>query len=1531
MDGRPSHLKNKVMAFSKKAKLILFVVALIATIFLVKAERTGFDKFSNDPASFCPELLTYFGKDLQPDDKKNLEEFITFWNTATYLTDEEKSQVISLANNLLDRKVLAIPHMSGFLHSILMFGKSNHAKDSFDAWLKGLSTVSEVVSASPSQLYHLFLNTQVLLDSSNVIYKTLGHSWEVFPREFKFASGPALVAKVSKSTLLCKTRVDTIQVKETAGSLNLLTGIWSGKGGTVTWEKNGYAANEVYAKLQRYTVLFDQDGFKADTVAYFNKTYFRSSLEGELSMKIENGIAGDIMTYPRFKTYQQRYSISNLYNNVDFDGGIEVKGARLLGIGSRENPAEVIFKRVNSEGKTYDFIKAVTRSVIMKKAELRATNAQVTVSLNGDSLFHSNIDLLYNDSKKEAMLVPNNLLLSNSPYYDSYHKLSISTDQIEWKIGSNSLVISGGYGATLNRANFESENFFNIDYFDNLMGRDQQHPVFALRNFAHRMGKKPLTAQAFAVFLHKNITETKMLLMQIAQMGYIFYDIENEEITLTPKLREALRARAGQIDYDVIRFASQTNGSTPNASIDLNSLDMKISGVTNISVSDSQNVYIAPRGGVIVMKKNRNFSFDGQVQAGFFTFFGNGFTFNYDDFKFELNKVDSLNIDIRTNTRDALGRRMLARVGNTLESISGNLLIDKPNNKSGLKFNPQYPIFQSTKESYVYYDAPTIFNGVYNRKKFFFRIYPYTIDSLNQFEKTDLKFTGQFESDDIFPPFEETLVVRPDNSLGFVHITPSEGLRAYKGKGVFYENLDMSNQGLIGKGALTYLTSRTTSPGFFFFPDSMVAITHQFSLGEQLSGIQFPQVTGVGNKQKWYPRKDTMLIYNGEKPFTMFDGKSTLTGDLVLTPIGLIGNGITKVENGQLVAKRYAYDARKFKSDTTDISIFNREQALAFAADSVKATVDMDKREGRFSKNGAFIQASLPEAKYTSFLDELVWHMSSYELSMAASRPMPLEKINIVKRNQVTPNDTVSTGALFVSNRADQDTLNFVAPMATYSIDSATIAAEKVKYLLVADAQIMLDEGLVNVKRGGLLNPFHKGEIFVDRHSHFHRIYDADVSVIRGKDYKASGKYDYVDEDKNVETILFQDVNVDKSKIETYAKATLTEPDSFKLSPHFDFIGSVDLRGQNHYLVFSGGVRPIQDCPGIVKSWLRFKTQIDPDSVVIPFGEPVFDVNQSLLYTGTYLASDSVHIFPGFLSYHKFFMGEPLITASGYLYYMKKQSRFVVSSPEMYGHADSTGNVITLNKDFCMLTGQGKLSLASKFGRMEVAMAGTHAYNLETNKAKLEGIMTMEFYFNQPALQALAADLNATEGLKPVDMSRKSFVLGLQNFVGYKESQVLLNEINLYGKVTTIPEALNHTIVLTDLTLEWNQDTKSFVSKGDIGIGMVGGVQVHKRVKGYVEITKRRSGDLFTLYIEPAEGKYYLFSYIRGTMHTTGYSDAFVMPIRNEKSGQRTQKGKRGMPHYNYVLTDRNVLGAARTRFAEIQQGEAPASQPSGE
>ncbi len=1525
------------MAFLKNNKRIYFSIFLLAILLFVRGEKQGFDKFSGDTSALPLELVTYFGKDLPKEAQLQLDEFIVFWNTGSYLSESHQKLVISECNKLLEKKCLPVPHMSGFLNTVTLFGKTNHPVGNFEAWLKGMIDAKELNEASASQVYKVILNTRVLLDSSNVVYRAAGHIWSATPRVFKFVAGNNLVVSVAESEVECNSRTDSIAIKRTSGQMNLLTGMWAGKGGVVTWQKNGLAENVTSAKLRTYKIAFDQNGYTADSVEYTNSTYLKERIMGELSCKLEIGIPINLLSYPRFKSYKQRYAVTNIFENVNFDGGLEVKGASVIGYGSSENPVIVTIRRIGANGKPYDFIRSESRLVILKESELRASKSQVVVYIDRDSIYHSNIDLLYNNKSGETFLVPNNLILSNSPYYDSYHKMSFTSEQLYWKKSSDELVFSGGYGSSLNRSNFESQNFFNIDIFDDLMGRDEQHPVYALRNFAKKRAGVPLTAQAFANYLKKGVTETRGLVMKMAQLGYVFYDVETEEIRFAPKLAEALKARSKFIDYDVLKFVSETNGGKGNAVMNLTTFDLKITGIDNISVSDSQNVYIAPRGGTIVVKKNRNFTFNGGVQAGLFTFYGNSFVFDYSDFKFSMSKVDSLHIDVRTNRRDVTGERILERVTSTLEAISGELLIDKPNNKSGLELNPEYPIFQSTKESYVYYDSREIFNGIYKRKKFFFRVDPYTLDSLNQFEKADLKFNGHFESDDIFPPFEETLVVRPDNSLGFVHKTPESGLRAYKGKGVFYQNIDMSNQGLIGKGALTYLTSRTTSPGFFFFPDSALAITDKFTLGEQLAGIQFPDAVGQGNRWKWMPRKDTMKISQGETPFSMFNGKSSLLGDLVLTPVGLIGNDTTVVENATMVARKYTYDARKFKTDTAQFNLFSRDRNLAFASDSVKAVIDMDKREGTITKNGNFIRASLPEVKYTAFLDALIWHMDEYDFTMTASRPMPAEKINIIKRRQITVNDTIPRGALFVSTRADQDTLNFVSPLADYGIDSAIIKAQKVKYVLVADALVNLGDGKLDVARGGLMQPVKKAEIFVDKVGKFHRIYDANVSVVRGKDYKASGKFDYIDYKKNVQTFFFNEILVDKSVIETYANAVITEPDTFRLSPEFDFQGDVKLRGKNHFLVFSGGVRPIHSCPNLVKSWLRFQTEVNPDSVVIPFGTPTFDINQSPLFTGTYLASDSIHMFPGFLSYHKFFLGDPVVNTSGYLYYNKKSAKFVVTSPSLYGRSDTTGTRITLNRDFCMLEADGPLSLATNFGRMQINMAGKHVYNLEDDKAKLDVVMDMDFFFNQQSLHALAADLNTMKNLAPIDMGRNSFVNGMQNIVGFTQSKRILNEINLYGAITTLPPELSHSIVLTDLVLEWNHDTKSYVSKGDIGIGILGGVQVHKKVKGFVEVVKRRSGDLFTLYLEPAEGKYYLFAYIRGTMHIAGYSDAFVAPIAAMSGSKRTQPGKRGQPHFNFVITDRNVLGTARKRFAEIKEGvkvegEQPADdQPSGD
>ena len=53
------------------------------------------------------------------------------------------------------------------------------------------------------------------------------------------------------------------------------------------------------------------------------------------------------------------------------------------------------------------------------------------------------------------------------------------------------------------------------------------------------------------------------------------------------------------------------------------------------------------------------------------------------------------------------------------------------------------------------------------------------------------------------------------------------------------------------------------------------------------------------------------------------------------------------------------------------------------------------------------------------------------------------------------------------------------------------------------------------------------------------------------------------------------------------------------------------------------------------RHWLKFDARIDPDSVVIPVGEKMQNINLNNIYAGTIIASDSTHIYSTFISGRK--------------------------------------------------------------------------------------------------------------------------------------------------------------------------------------------------------------------------------------------------------------------------------------------------------
>jgi hypothetical protein len=186
----------------------------------------------------------------------------------------------------------------------------------------------------------------------------------------------------------------------------------------------------------------------------------------------------------------------------------------------------------------------------------------------------------------------------------------------------------------------------------------------------------------------------------------------------------------------------------------------------------------------------------------------------------------------------------------------------------------------------------------------------------------------------------------------------------------------------------------------------------------------------------------------------------------------------------------------------------------------------------------------------------------------------------------------------------------------------------------------------------------------------------------------------------------------------------------------------------------------------------------------------------------------------------------------------------------------------------------------------------------------------------------MATDINSNILLEKVDLTRKIIKKTYYDLLDPKDASLALSQIGLFGAPTQTPKGLESTITLAEVKLKWNQRTRSFISSGKIGIGTIGNIQVNKKVNGFIEIVKRRSGDFITLYIHLGEDKYYVFSYTKGAMQVSSSNDGFVAPIKLLKASDRKVKVPLGQQKYNYLIGTNNTLNTARERYKQIQGGD---------
>ncbi len=589
--------------FIKVLTILTFFISYSSVAFSQKA------KLFKQTESYPEDIKIYlniFPEKKKPKQHTKYDSLIinltTDWGNGNF-SDEEKTNIFEITQKLYKKKYKKKGYKKLF-KTVYLFKNGN--RSNYSAWMEMLNALSKSSKGNSIVLKRYINNTNNLI-TKNTIYSSKRLSWKASNNNYKLSFDNKkleLYLNYSSTNLLCILLKDTTQaILKTNAKYAFMTNIWEGKGGKVTWERNGFGKNEVYAKLNHYKINLKKSEYQADSVTFKNTAVSSNELLGVLSEKITVFTLSK-KQYPIFRSYDKEIIMKNVLKNANFVGGISMKGKILSGAGTDIEPARIDYKR---KGKL--FLKAYSKDFIFRKDEVFAYHAKAHIYIGEkDSIFHSMIELSLKDG--EFTLLREDKGAGKSNFYDSFHKLEIDCKKITWGKPDTALQFFEAKGQEVH---FQSADYFTKADFSRIQMRDNISPLYEILNFmryktakveldsiidedAYRKkypfarryfllneGKAKYLEQEkvlrrvarnithkqieesgitsfkiimFAEFSRKNVTAVRHRLMQLSYEGFLEYFEEDQSVKVMPKLYHYTDSRAAKKDYDVIKLVS---------------------------------------------------------------------------------------------------------------------------------------------------------------------------------------------------------------------------------------------------------------------------------------------------------------------------------------------------------------------------------------------------------------------------------------------------------------------------------------------------------------------------------------------------------------------------------------------------------------------------------------------------------------------------------------------------------------------------------------------------------------------------------------------------------------------------------------------------------------------------------------------------------------------------------------------------------------------------------------------------------------
>lgn len=1396
-------------------------------------------KFPENPNEFVDQLGQFMTASKRPDMEEAFSVFKKKYKSGQF-NEQEMKRMIAMSNLLADYKLTPFPYFKNYVNAVSA-AKSDPDTSLFNRWHSLAEQAVGGVEKGRTKPISQFLEFSVDFLEQRALKTGEGGSvtWKVKGGKFHFDyvdKHPQI--RCENINLVGVRKQDSITIFNTSGKFLPFENVWRGQGGKVTWADAGLDST-VYVQLTEYKVEAVKPLFQCDSALMFYPLYFPGkSIPGKFEHNIVVDNKAGAAQFPRFESFDKQLKITKIGEGVEYFGGFRLAGSSLYGYGSGNEPAQVT---VYNKKRQKVFYGTGPLFIIKREQNIVAEGVNAKLFMDTDSLFHPAVDFRYDIPAQVISLTRGDKGSERNPFFSSFYNMNLNTDRIAWYLNRDSLEIGARAGTgkgVEQKISFESSNHFDMADYNKMQHIATQNPIATLyitwlesdqdKEDNGRLVSDNVYAQRINPKFDYSSIQT--LLAELVREGFINYYFDRHQIELRDKLIHYALASQGKRDYDGINIESTS--SNANARLDLKTKETHVRDVKKIELSNRQKVALIPYNNEFTLLKDRDMRIGGRLYAGLVLFEGSDMEFIYEKFQINFDSVRHMDFYLPTGDLDKNGQPIANAMNSTVELVSGVLLVDAPNNKSGKEDLAMFPSLQAKKHSFVFYDKPSIQKGVYTRDSFYFKLDPFSFNGLDSYTKEQLKFKGEMFPATIFPSFKETIVVRDeDKSFGFVHKTPPTGYPTYSKKGNYTGELDLSNKGFLGTGKLEYLTADIESEDLVFRPKQTTGTAKKFFMEEDREGaVKVPQAKGENVSVNWLPFKDSMYVESKAKDFELFKSSGySHKGTLILTPSGLKGKGVFEWTEGKLTSKLISYGPFQASADTADLQIKSLDgKGIAFDSRNIDGELDFDKQTGHFKANTESATTTLPLDQYRTSMNEFTWDMQKKTIKFKADPKKP---------------------GNFVSIDPDQDTLSFQGKTAFYDLKTNYLNIGGNEVIKSADAYIYPDSADIIIEPGGKMKQLVNARIVADTVNKYHTINRATVDILGKKLYKASGYYEYNIHGYNQE-VFFNDIvgerrgpgNQATKNVLTSASGNVTTDDSFHMDVKTLFKGEIILKANQRNLRFDGYAKIEADrLPG--RNWFSINAQVDRTNPIIRILNSK-DEEGNPLVTGFYLSRNFGELYPRILlpAYNR--VDRAILNCEGVFKYDAKNDRFTYGDSAKVSESTLRGSKMIFDNRTGIVQGEGLLNIGSELKYMKLTTAG----RLKSDYNKPDSVfhtvtgefMTgVEMTIPKALMEIMINDIKAASFDAPPAVYNTNptfYQPAVAEFVSDdKELPDALNNLN--NNLISLPKKDNkYAIMLGRHPVIWNDEYQSFLSLEDkIPVVAINGEPFGKTLTVYVE------------------------------------------------------------------------------------------------